>query len=144
MADAVSSESKQKYLYIRFNTKIDSGTLIVIKDQDDNIITAFKTTKTISTLLYSADNLNYKSLKVYVNGEIEGQEENGLYTEISSYTNGEEISYQEINMANDMINNKPNNNFILNLLIVELVLLTIDLGYILIDKYLTKKKIKNI
>lgn len=144
MADAVSSESKQKYLYIRFNTKIDSGTIIVIKNQDDNIITAFKTTKTISTLLYSADNLNYKSLKVYANGEIEGQEENGLYTEINSYTNGEEISYQEINMTNDMINNKPNNNFILNLLIVELVLLTIDLGYILIDKYLNKKKIKNI
>ena len=47
-------------------------------------------------------------------------------------------------MVNDMMNNKPNNNFILNLLIVELVLLTIDLGYILIDKYLNKKKIKNI
>lgn len=144
MADMISNESKQKYIYLNFKDKIPANTLIVIKDNNDNIIAAFKTTKTISTLLYSADNLNYKSLKVYINGEIEGKEENGLYIQINSYTDGEEISYQEINSTNNMINNKSNNNFILNILIIELILLTIDLGYILIDKYIKNKKNKNI
>lgn len=144
MADMISSESTQKYIYLNFKSKIPANTLIVIKDNDNNIITAFKTTKTISTLLYSNSNLHYQSLKVYINGEIEGEEENGLYTTIKSYTNGEEISYSEINSFNNQINNKPNNNFILNLLIIELILLIIDLVYILIDKYINKKKNKNI
>ena len=96
MVDQISNESKQDYLYASFN-QIDADTLIVIKDQDNNIIAAFKTGRTIQNLVYSDSNLNYESYKIYIGGEIDGEETNGLYTKINSYTGGEEITYNNAN-----------------------------------------------
>lgn len=128
MSDMISSESKQKYIYVNLNSKIKSNTLIVIKDQDDNIITAFRTNKDISTLFYSSDNLNYESFKIYSGGNIEGREENGLYYDIESYNEGVEINYSNVSFNKINFKNKPN-NFILNLLIVEIIGLVIVIIY---------------
>ncbi len=123
MADAVSNESKQKFLYASFN-KIESDTLIVIKDQNDNIITAFNTQRSIQNLLYSSSELNYTSYKIYTGGSIDGEESNGLYTKINSYTNGEEIQFNEANRQVDFKMN-DNSSFILKVLIIEIILLGI-------------------
>ena len=124
MQDAISGESKQNFIYASFNT-INKDTLIVLKDQDDKIITAFKTSRNIRNILYSSKDLKYKSYKIYTNGEIDGEETNGLYTKINSYTNGEEISFnnisQNIKTSNDISNN------VLIILITEVVLLIISL-----------------
>ncbi len=139
MADEISSESKQKYIYVKFNTIIKKDTLLVIKDQNDNIITAFKTSKNISTLFYSSEDLNYKSYKIYTGGEIDGEETNGLYTNIKSYKNGSELSYNEISSSKT----KKESNFILNLLISEIVALLIVVLYTIVSNYLNKKKISS-
>ena len=94
MVDAVSSDSKQNFIYSSFN-QIDADTLIVIKDQDDKVITAFQTGRTIKTLFYSSSDLDYKSYKIYTGGTINGEETNGLYTKVSSYKNGSEISFND-------------------------------------------------
>ena len=123
MVDQISNDSKQDYIYASFN-EISADTLIVIKDQDDNIITAFKTKRNISNLLYSSSDLDYESYKIYTGGDIDGEEVNGLYTTINSYTGGEEITFNNANM-NITINNKDNSNNILIILISEIVLLVI-------------------
>lgn len=91
MADRVASESTQKYIYVNFKAKIEKDTLIVIKDENDKIITAFKTSKDMSTLLYSSEDLEYDSFKIYSGGVISGTETNGLYTKIDSYEGGSEL-----------------------------------------------------
>ena len=129
MVDQVSSNSKQNFLYAKFN-KISADTLIVIKDQDDKVITAFKTGRNIQNLLYSSSDLEYESYKVYTGGTIEGKETNGLYTSIDSYTGGEEISFSNAGGKNNSTStsNKKNNNFVLIILLIEILLLGICLG----------------
>ena len=126
MVDAISKDSKQNYLYANFQT-ISEDTLIVIKDQDDNIITAFKTGRNIQNILYSSSDLDYNSYKIYTGGTIDGNETNGLYTKVNSYTNGKEISFS--NASNEMNKSKSNNdnNIILIVLISEIVLLLISI-----------------
>ena len=60
MVDPISEDSKQDFIYASFN-KIEANTLIVIKNQNDKIITAFKTDRNIGNLLYSSKDLKYKS-----------------------------------------------------------------------------------
>lgn len=120
MADAISNESKQKYIFASFD-KINKDTLIAIKDQDDKVITAFKTGRNIQNLLYSSKDLNYKSYKIYTGGEIDGKETNGLYTKINSYSGGDEITYRDI--SNNSFIRSDNSNGVLIILIAEVILL---------------------
>ncbi len=124
MADQVSSDSKEKFIYVNFNKQISADTLIAIKDQDDKVITAFKTSRTIKTLLFSSADLDYKSYTVYTGGEIDGEEKNGLYTKINSYSNGEETSVSEVQQTNQKNTNKKSKT-ILIVFIIEIVLLLI-------------------
>lgn len=123
MMDEISSESKQKFIYASFN-QIEADTLIVIKDQDNKIIAAFKTGRNIKNLLYSDSNLSYESYKVYTGGIIDGEEVNGLYTKINNYEEGEEIivsdATRNIRRAS---NNEDISKNILIILIVEIGLL---------------------
>ncbi len=96
MADQISNESQQKFIFPSFSKQISADTLVVIKDQDDKVITAFKTGRNIQNLLYSSADLDYESYTVYTGGTIEGEETNGLYTTITSYTGGTETSYSNV------------------------------------------------
>lgn len=138
MADMISNESKQKYIYVNFNSKISKDTLIVIKNQNDSIITAFRTDKDISTLFYSSENLDYESFKIYSGGDIDGNEINGLYTNINSYKNGNELEYKIVTTFNNFKIKTTSNDFILKLLIFEIIGLSIVGIYILVS-YLIKK-----
>ena len=126
MADQISSDSKQKFIYASFD-KIEKDNLITIKNQKDKIITAFKTDRNIQNILYSINNLNYKAYKIYTGGTIEGTEENGLYTKISNYEDGEEISFNDVgsNMMNS--NNNDISNIVLIILIIEFILFVVCL-----------------
>ena len=122
MIDAISSDSKQDFLYASFSG-IKADTLIVIKDQDNKVITAFNTNRNIQNLLYSSSDLNYKSYKIYIRGTIDGEETNGLYTKINNYTEGEEIIFNNASMNMKTSQNKDISNTVLLILITEIVLL---------------------
>ncbi len=122
MVDQISSSSKQDFIYASFN-QISKDTLIVIKDQDDEIITAFKTGRNIQNLLYSRMGLDYKSYKIYTGGTIDGEEQNGLYTKINSYTDGEEITFNDVSANMKLSSNHDISKNVLIILIVELVLM---------------------
>ena len=126
MVDQISSDSKQDFIYASFN-QINADTLIVIKDQNDKIITAFKTGRSIGNLLYSSKDLDYESYKIYTGGTIDGEETNGLYTKINSCTDGEEITFNVASMNIRTSQNKDISNTVLIILIAEIVLLAISL-----------------
>ena len=122
MSDEVSSESKQKFIYASFN-KISADTLIAIKDQNDNVVMAFKTDRGIQNLLYSSSSITDGTYKIYTGGTIDGEETNGLYTKINSYTGGEEISYNSITggMGMNQMNNTTSDisDVLLKALLIE-------------------------
>ena len=140
MTDPISADSKNKNIYVTFNSKIAADTLIVIKDQDDKVITAYKTDRTIGNLLYSSADLDYESFKIYTGGTIDGEEENGLYTKINSYSGGEEVSYSVVqNSMNNRNSNSSTNKtrkFLIISLIVEFGLL---IAVLLLAKFVILK-----
>ena len=141
MMDGISSESSQNYIYTNLNGKIDADTLVVIKDELDNIIAAFKANRTFKTILYSSPDLNTKTYKVYIGGTIDGEETNGLYTKINSYTNGEEASVSNTNnmVRNNSVNNNKNNTILYILLSQIFLLVAFIIGVYLL--YIKPKKI---
>ena len=124
MTDEVSSESKQNFIYATFSG-INADTLIVIKNQDDEIITAFKTSRNIQNLLYSSPKLNYKSYTIYTGGTIDGEETNGLYTKINSYTGGETISYNSVSNGMNLSRGNSISSVLLKALLIEVTTLII-------------------
>ncbi len=103
MADAISTESKQTYLYMQFNKKIERDTLIAILEEDKTPAVAFNGKKSYSVLAISTPNLKNGEHYVYEGGTIKGTSENGLYTEITSY---EEGTLKEYNNATNRMNFK--------------------------------------
>ncbi|MBP5678539.1 MAG: carbohydrate-binding domain-containing protein [Bacilli bacterium] len=139
MADPIQNDSKQKYIYARFNQQIAENTLIVIKDQKENIVAAFQTSRTIQNLLFSSSDLKNNTYKIYTGGTIDGEETNGYYTKINSYTGGEEISYSTISGNQNQM--KSSNNVIRNALFIEIGALVIVLvGAMILKKHDKKKR----
>ena len=134
MDDRIDSSS-QKTIYVTFNETIPANTLLVIKDENDKIITAFKTNKDIKTLLYTTKDLSYNSYKIYKDGVITGDSENGLYYSIDSYTDGTLVSYSNSdNFINNSNNKEDISNKLLNVLLVEISALVLILLYVFISK----------
>ena len=88
MSDAISNNSEQEFLKLNFQNQQEAETLICITTSDGTPIMAFKSDRTFKTLTYSSPSLTKQTYNVYKNGTIEGTEENGLYTNIESYSGG--------------------------------------------------------
>ncbi|MBO7560532.1 carbohydrate-binding domain-containing protein [Candidatus Saccharibacteria bacterium] len=128
MVDQISNDSQQNFIYASFN-RITADTLIVIKNQSNEIIAAFKTGRDIQNLVYSSPDLNYESYKLYTGGTIEGEETNGLYTVINSYTDGEEIAFNNSSSKRVSYSQDDISNVALVALIVEVALLSVVLVF---------------
>lgn len=94
MADEVSDNSKQKFLQLQFISKVESDSIIAITDKDKNPVTALKTDRAYKVLTISMPEFTDEEYSVYEGGTIEGTNENGLYTKITSYTGGTEKEYR--------------------------------------------------
>jgi len=88
MYDEVKSDSKQNFMVLGFQNKVESGTNIAIVDSNDNVIMSYTTDRTYTKLVYSSDKLVDGDYYVYKNGTAEGDTNNGFYTNITSYTKG--------------------------------------------------------
>ena len=104
MTDAVSRESKQEYMQLQFNGKVEKETLITIVDDNENPLIAFEADRSYKVLTISTPDLKTENNKiVYEGGTIEGTSEKGLYTTITSYTKGTIKEYTNI-ADNSMMN----------------------------------------
>lgn len=102
MYDEISSESKQNFIALSFNGKVNTDTLITLLDSNDNAIFSYKTDRIYSNLIYSSKTLKEGTYYLYKDGTIEGANNNGLYTDISSYMKGTLLSYSSTGIQGGM------------------------------------------
>lgn len=143
MADTVSKDSKQNFLQLQFKNKISKNSLITITDKNKNPITAFETDREYSILTISVPELVGEEINVYEGGEVEGTSQNGLYTNITSYTLGTEKEY---NIASEMgrpgqfernfenVNNQNNKLYIYTIVILANILLVLIIVFFVLKK----------
>lgn len=143
MVDEIGGESKNKYIYASLNTSIEADTLIVIKDQDDNVIVAFKAQNAFKNILYSSIDLSYASYKIYKGGTIKGEQTNGLYTKVDNYTNGEEVSYTDNSTRNNQSATQTEKMNIEKVLLIALICEVAGLLITILISVLTNKKTEN-
>lgn len=96
MADEVSDYSEQGFLQMRFTNQITKDALVTILDESKNPIIAFKTDRAYSILTVSSPKIQDGEHYAYEGGTIEGTNENGLYTDITSYTEGTIKEYRDV------------------------------------------------
>lgn len=110
MADSISKDSKQSFMQVQFKDEVTKDTLITILDKDKTPITAFKTDRNYRVLTISTPEFTSDTKYVYEGGSVEGTSENGLYTNITSYTLGYEKEYNEsMERPNNLMDITSNN-----------------------------------
>lgn len=130
MSDDIENNSKQGFITLQFANTIEKGTLIAILDKDENPIVAFEADRNYRILTLSTPNIENSTYYVYKDGKISGTNENGLYTEITTYTKGTQQKNNGLEMfditetnrsfrnvseenANEEQNRNSNNNYYL-------------------------------
>lgn len=100
MYDQISSESKQNFMVLRFANKISNDNLISILNENDNVLMAYKTDRTYTTLVFSSPDLTEGTYYIYKDGNVEGEQTNGYYTNVTSYTKGTKQAYSSSEAQN--------------------------------------------
>lgn len=91
MFDELNSDSKQLYMFLQFTESTDD--LICITDLNGNPVFAYDFPFSYSYISFSNAQLSEDTYHVYIGGTIVGEESNGLYTNISSYTEGVQMHH---------------------------------------------------
>lgn len=96
MYDEIKEDSKQKSVTYQFDKQISAGTLITLVDENENPVIAFETDRTYTVITFSGNDLEDKEYTVYEGGVIEGESENGLYTNILLYKKGNKLNARRV------------------------------------------------
>ena len=108
MYDQISSESSQRFMVLSFNGSVSENTLITLLDSSDNVMFSYLTDRTYTNLIYSSSLLNEETYYLYKDGEIVGNNDNGLYNNITSYSKGTQLGYSST--GGGMIGGNPPEN----------------------------------
>ena len=80
MSQSISSNSSQNGIMINFNSSINSGDVITIKDSNDNEIITYSSSKNYQNLVISTSDLKTgQTYTIYTNGTSSKENTNGLY-----------------------------------------------------------------
>ena len=110
MYDKINSSSKQNFMVLETNGNIAEGTLITLLNENENIMFAYQSDRSYTTLVYSSPNLINGTYSLYKDGLINGDIENGVYSNITSYEKGVQLGYNEKSTIDDNSNMEPNGN----------------------------------
>lgn len=91
MYDPIEEDSEQLYMLLQFSESTDD--LLVVTDENDTPIFAYDFPYSYTYIAFSTPELEEGTYHVYLGGEIEGVEKDGLYTEITSYTGGTQLHH---------------------------------------------------
>ena len=92
MYDPIDSDSAQLFMMLEFSETTDD--LIVVTDAEGNPVFAYDFPYDYMYIAFSTPELKEgETYHVYLGGEIEGEQQDGLYTFISSYTPGKLLSH---------------------------------------------------
>lgn len=81
------TSSSQKYIALTLNSKIESGELITLLNDKEEVIVSFEAKETFRTIIISKDTLNSGTYTLYKGGTNSGKLENNIYNN-SKYTKG--------------------------------------------------------
>ena len=91
MYDPIDNASEQLYMLLQFSESTDD--LLVVTDENDKPVFAYDFPHSYTYIAFSTPELEEGIYHVYLGGEIEGVEKDGLYTEITSYTGGTQLHH---------------------------------------------------
>ena len=107
MYDEISSESKQRFIGLSFNNKIEENTTIVLLDSNDTPLFGYTTDRTYTNLIYSSPLLIDGTYSLYKGGEVVGVVNHGFLNGMDSYTKGTLLGYSSTGMGMGMPGNMP-------------------------------------
>lgn len=91
MYDEIENDSEQLFMFMQFAE--DTDDTIVVTDENDNPVFAYEFPYDYTYIVFSTPELAEGTYHVYMGGSIEGTEEDGLYTSITSYTDGTQLKH---------------------------------------------------
>lgn len=91
MYDPIEPDSAQLFMMLEFAEKTDQ--LIVVTDENDQPIFAYDFPHSYTYIAFSSPALKEGTYRVYLGGEIEGEQTDGLYTSITAYTPGTRMQH---------------------------------------------------
>lgn len=91
MYDPIEEESAQLYMMLQFAESTDD--LLVVTDAEDNPVFAYDFPYHYTYIVFSTPELEEGVYHVYLGGEIEGTQKDGMYTEITSYSGGTRLHH---------------------------------------------------
>ncbi|MGN0184587.1 MAG: carbohydrate-binding domain-containing protein [Aristaeellaceae bacterium] len=106
MYDPIDSDSAQLFMMLEFSEATDD--LIVVTDAEGNPVFAYDFPYDYTYIAFSTPELEEgETYHVYLGGEIDGAQQDGLYTSISSYTPGKLLSHGGVAEQRSMGMQKP-------------------------------------
>ena len=91
MYDEIENDSEQLFMFMQFAE--DTDDTIVVTDENDNPVFAYDFPYDYTYIVFSTPELVEGTYHVYMGGSVEGTEEDGLYTSITSYTDGTQLKH---------------------------------------------------
>lgn len=93
MYDPIDSSSAQLFMMLEFAEETDQ--LVVVTDENDRPVFAYDFPYDYMYIAFSTPALKEGTYRVYLGGEIKGEQTDGLYTSITSYTPGTRMQHGE-------------------------------------------------
>ncbi len=93
MYDPIEEGSAQLFMMLEFAEATNQ--LVVVTDENDQPVFAYDFPHDYMYIAFSTPELREGNYRVYLGGEIEGEQTNGLYTSITAYTPGTRMQHGE-------------------------------------------------
>ena len=91
MYDPIEADSSQLFMMLEFAEKTDQ--LVVVTDENDQPVFAYDFPHSYTYIAFSSPTLKEGTYRVYLGGKIAGEQTDGLYTSITSYTPGTRMQH---------------------------------------------------
>lgn len=110
MYEGIDESSKQQFMQLYFSESQNKDNIIVITKKDGTPVIAFRPINSFSILECSSTDFEDGVYYVYLSEKVDGIEKDGVYTKITSYEKGTQLSHTG-SMANNMRPGMPGNMF---------------------------------
>ena len=90
--EPIHKDSKQKYMILSFAEQTKTNSNITLLNNKDEVVFSYTTDRPYNYLIFSSSSLDGNNY-LYQNGNIEGTNEYGYYTNINSYKKGINLGY---------------------------------------------------